>query len=123
MAAEAEKMPGGWPFGLQSLTFRLWRATATAPSFRHIHSDSFSSSSSSDLDTESTRSFFQDHSRTLGSLIGMTPVDRNVETECTTLMSLPHDSMETDEGMSSTCCICVPLMEHVLPGRTSTSRY
>ncbi|RWW25579.1 hypothetical protein BHE74_00029591 [Ensete ventricosum] len=107
-----------------------FEAAATATKSHHMHSDSFASYSSSELDTVSTRSFFQDHSITLGSLIGMTPVDRNVllaksflseELERASMINLPHDSVESDEEVFS-CCICVTFMDNVLPGRTS-SRY
>ncbi|URE10525.1 hypothetical protein MUK42_23350 [Musa troglodytarum] len=134
MHSKVENMPGGWPFGLESMTFRLstgnFQAAATATNSHHMHSDSFASYSSSELDTVSTRSFFQDHSITLGSLIGMTPVDRNVrlaksflseELERASRINLPHDSAESDEEMFS-CCICVAFLDNVLPGRTG-SRY
>ncbi|WOL00813.1 hypothetical protein Cni_G09526 [Canna indica] len=132
MAAEIESLLGGWPFGLASLTFRLrnteyFQPPATAPNSLHMHSDSFPSYSSSELDTVSTRSFFQDHSNTLGNLIGIPPVDRNMrfkksflskELEFSPRMNLPHDSMEKDEEVAF-CCTCARFMENVIPGRTN----
>uniref|UniRef100_A0A7N0UKA4 Uncharacterized protein n=1 Tax=Kalanchoe fedtschenkoi TaxID=63787 RepID=A0A7N0UKA4_KALFE len=61
---------GGWPLGLQplnnavgSISFRTTLLTASPTSS--------AASSSSDLDTESTGSFFHDRSITLGSLMGV----------------------------------------------------
>lgn len=68
---------GGWPLGLQPLNVRVGlvrgRNFSGSTSFNTILSGSPSSStdSSSDLDTESTGSFFHDRSTTLGSLIGV----------------------------------------------------
>ncbi|XP_027087106.1 uncharacterized protein At3g17950-like [Coffea eugenioides] len=67
----------GWPLGLQPLNVRVGLARSRnfsgSTSFNTILSGSPSSStnSSSDLDTESTGSFFHDRSTTLGSLIGV----------------------------------------------------
>ncbi|THG22193.1 hypothetical protein TEA_005530 [Camellia sinensis var. sinensis] len=83
-------MPNGWPLGLGNLNMRL-RVTeslhpaATEPHPLHTPSSSCSSFSSSNLDTEidqSTASFFQDHSVSLGRLIGI----RSRETGCTSQM-------------------------------------
>ncbi|OMO97160.1 hypothetical protein COLO4_14818 [Corchorus olitorius] len=67
----------GWPLGLQPLNARIGlvrnRDFAGSASFSTLltASPSSSSISSSDLDTESTGSFFHDKSITLGSLIGI----------------------------------------------------
>ncbi|KAK8580652.1 hypothetical protein V6N12_070913 [Hibiscus sabdariffa] len=69
----------GWPLGLQIMTMRLglretYQGAAPAavePYSLHIPSSSFSSFSSSNLDTESSASFFQDSSVSLGKLIGL----------------------------------------------------
>lgn len=67
----------GWPLGLQPLNVRVGlvrnRNYSGSTSFNTLMSSSPSSStvSSSDLDTESTGSFFHDSSTTLGSLIGV----------------------------------------------------
>ncbi|KAL0542797.1 hypothetical protein IC582_017874 [Cucumis melo] len=75
----------GWPLGLQVMntTLRLMadsgthRLPSTDPSPDVlIPSFSFSSLSSSELDTLSTASFFQDHSVSLGRLIGLKPADK-----------------------------------------------
>ncbi|MED6222459.1 hypothetical protein PIB30_064698 [Stylosanthes scabra] len=76
--SENDEMPSGWPLGLGFLNIRLRVTEATsaaAPvepfSSMHAPSISFSSFSSSNLDTESTASFFQDKSVSLGRLIGI----------------------------------------------------
>uniref|UniRef100_A0A7N0TD72 Uncharacterized protein n=1 Tax=Kalanchoe fedtschenkoi TaxID=63787 RepID=A0A7N0TD72_KALFE len=68
--AAAQQGEGGWPLGLQplnnaagSISFRTTILTASPTSS--------TASSSSDLDTESTGSFFHDRSITLGSLMGV----------------------------------------------------
>ncbi|XVF08080.1 hypothetical protein REPUB_Repub06bG0195200 [Reevesia pubescens] len=67
----------GWPLGLQPLNARIGlvrnRDFSGSVSFSTLLTASLSSSSisSSDLDTESTGSFFHDKSITLGSLIGI----------------------------------------------------
>ncbi|PPS13435.1 hypothetical protein GOBAR_AA07148 [Gossypium barbadense] len=73
----------GWPLGLQIMNMRLGlqqrlqaAAPAVEPYFLHIPSSSFSSFSSSNLDTESSASFFQDNSVSLGKLIGYGPGER-----------------------------------------------
>ncbi|BAT73690.1 hypothetical protein VIGAN_01120400 [Vigna angularis var. angularis] len=71
-----DEMPIGWPFGLGFLNTRLrdvesLPAAPVEPHSMHIPSTSFSSFSSSNLDTESTASFFQDNSVSLGHLIGL----------------------------------------------------
>ncbi|XP_077228205.1 uncharacterized protein LOC143861162 [Tasmannia lanceolata] len=76
MAVEVNEMLIGWPLGLENMNMRL-RVIDTlqvteSNSFR-LRSASFSSFTSSDLDTPSTRSFFPDHSITLGRLIGIKP--------------------------------------------------
>ncbi|KAI7732082.1 hypothetical protein M8C21_031361 [Ambrosia artemisiifolia] len=67
MARQVEE--GGWPLGLQPMNLR-------AVSFSTMVSGSPSSSSysSSDLDTESTGSFFHDRSVTLGNLMGVSSI-------------------------------------------------
>ncbi|CAI0408041.1 unnamed protein product [Linum tenue] len=62
----------GWPLGLQimNLRLRVMEISRNQTSRRLPPSSSFSSLSSSNLDTESTASFFQDNSVSLGRLIG-----------------------------------------------------
>ncbi|OMO67758.1 hypothetical protein CCACVL1_20341 [Corchorus capsularis] len=73
----------GWPLGLHPLNVRVGLATRNPDnnysgsiSFNTVLTGSPSSStdSSSDLDTESTGSFFHDKSITLGSLIGVSSI-------------------------------------------------
>ncbi|CAI0468787.1 unnamed protein product [Linum tenue] len=65
----------GWPLGLQimNLRLRVMEISRNQTSRRLPPSSSFSSFSSSNLDTESTASFFQDNSVSLGRLIGFRP--------------------------------------------------
>lgn len=63
----------GWPLGLQPLMNVRNRGFNGSISFNTLITSS-SSDSSSDLDTESTASFFHDKSITLGSLIGITSI-------------------------------------------------
>ncbi|KAF8006133.1 hypothetical protein BT93_K0439 [Corymbia citriodora subsp. variegata] len=68
---------GGWPLGLQPLNARVGVArNRGSASFSTLLTGSPSSISdaSSDLDTESTGSFFHDKSITLGSLIGASSI-------------------------------------------------
>ncbi|CAI8591104.1 unnamed protein product [Vicia faba] len=89
MAPENEEMVTGWPLGLGFLNTRLRvveslpaaSASASASSVEppyqlHMPSTSFSSFSTSNLDTESTASFFQDKSVSLAQLIGFRMDDR-----------------------------------------------
>ncbi|GMI91559.1 hypothetical protein HRI_002825200 [Hibiscus trionum] len=75
MAAENHETSNGWPLGLQIMTMRLGLQESVAPAVEpysfHIPSSSFTSFSSSNLDTESSASFFQDSSVSLGKLIGL----------------------------------------------------
>ncbi|GAB4826994.1 hypothetical protein Ancab_033874 [Ancistrocladus abbreviatus] len=76
MAIENREMSIGWPLGLGNLNMRLRQMVEVAevqPRSLYVPSSSFSSFSSSNLDTESTVSFFQDNSRSLGRLIGLKP--------------------------------------------------
>ncbi|RDX66166.1 hypothetical protein CR513_55096, partial [Mucuna pruriens] len=78
-----DEMPIGWPFGLGFLNMRLRRDAESLPTAPveqnslHVPSTSFSSFSSSNLDTESTASFFQDNSVSLGHLIGLRPGEKD----------------------------------------------
>ncbi|OVA18347.1 hypothetical protein BVC80_1835g786 [Macleaya cordata] len=71
---------GGWPLGLQPLNMRVglvrnhdFSGSISSNTFL-TGSPSSSTDSSSDLDTESTGSFFHDKSITLGSLIGVSSI-------------------------------------------------
>ncbi|KAI4296799.1 hypothetical protein L6164_036722 [Bauhinia variegata] len=82
MVTENNEMPIGWPLGLGFLHMRLRvaeslpAAASVQPYHLHVPSLSFSSFSSSNLDTESTASFFPDNSVSLGRLIGIRPGER-----------------------------------------------
>ncbi|KAI3806396.1 hypothetical protein L1987_22300 [Smallanthus sonchifolius] len=84
MARQVEE--GGWPLGLQPLNLR-------AVSFSTLFSGSPSSCSysSSDLDTESTGSFFHDRSITLGNLMGVSSI-----------LELSRRSLRRDKMLSET---------------------
>ncbi|XP_018810367.1 uncharacterized protein LOC108983241 [Juglans regia] len=75
MIVEEHEIPNGWPLGLGTVNrlrvVESLPAAGVEPHSSHMQSASFSSLSSSNLDTESTASFFQDHSVTLGRLIGL----------------------------------------------------
>eukprot|EP01018_Ginkgo_biloba_P034051 Gb_13645 [translate_table: standard] len=77
MGSASDEQNDGWPLGLQPLHVRvrlMENHILTEPNaFNALIavSPSFSSDSSSDLDTESTGSFFYDKSITLGNLIGL----------------------------------------------------
>ncbi|KAL5991962.1 hypothetical protein ACLOJK_012874 [Asimina triloba] len=68
---------GGWPLGLQPLNMRIGlarnREASSSMSFSTLITDTSTSPSvsSSDLDTQSTGSFFPEKSTTLGNLIGI----------------------------------------------------
>ncbi|KAL4309532.1 hypothetical protein GQ457_01G041980 [Hibiscus cannabinus] len=85
MAAETQNQEAsnGWPLGLQimSMKIRLQESLESStpaveievevePHSSNLSSPSFSSVSSSNLDTQSSASFFQDSSVSLGKLIG-----------------------------------------------------
>ncbi|XP_027339455.1 uncharacterized protein LOC113853167 isoform X1 [Abrus precatorius] len=81
MVAENDDMPIGWPLGLGFLSMRLrivdsLPGASVVPYQLDVPSTSFSSFSSSNLDTESTASFFQDNSVSLAQLIGIRAGDR-----------------------------------------------
>lgn len=74
MLGDQERASSGWPLGLQPLSLRLrllehLRFTDAASLL--ASTPSITSESSSDLDTESTGSFFPEKSTTLGRLIGI----------------------------------------------------
>ncbi|PWA64174.1 hypothetical protein CTI12_AA346690 [Artemisia annua] len=126
MIIQGGEVPNGWPFGLGSMNSRLsvrerveTAADTREPNTFHGPSSSFSSFSSSNLDTESTASFFQDNSVSLGRLIGIRPRDngrlyfprpayiptpRSRHSE-----ALPDaDQIETSQG------VCVPNLMNIL---------
>ncbi|XP_058197785.1 uncharacterized protein LOC131313482 [Rhododendron vialii] len=129
MVEQDRGTPTGWPLGLGNLNLRL-RVTESQqpvaaeaePYSLHAHSSSFSSFLSSNLETESTASFFQDHSVSLGRLMGIKPQDRgyfprtsSVEQHESTSerISFPDATGNRVEELSSRG-ICVPLLVSIL---------
>ncbi|XP_021726506.1 uncharacterized protein LOC110693664 [Chenopodium quinoa] len=119
----------GWPLGLGSMYMRLrlvegLPVSSTSDRARSsfcFPSSSFSSFSSSNLDTESTASFFQDNSKSLGRIIGIRP--RNSRSELYSSRNTAVDRSETTHRLSNRSCsehgdeldiemcdgICIPL--------------
>ncbi|KAK6133436.1 hypothetical protein DH2020_032804 [Rehmannia glutinosa] len=82
---------------------------------RILRSSSFSSFSSSNLDTESTASFFPDRSVSLGRLIGIRPVNkgglyREVHRKIPDERSHPGVPKDHDNSQG----LCAPLLHHVM---------
>ncbi|KAK6917607.1 hypothetical protein RJ641_018358, partial [Dillenia turbinata] len=123
-------MPIGWPLGLGNMNMRLnvveSLLAAGGPDLSlHARSTSFSSFSSSDLDTESTASFFQDNSVSLGRLIGIRPgnggslyfpntirIDKEHERE--TASNVPNSEVSGDQKSEMAQGICIPLLLGIL---------
>uniref|UniRef100_A0A5B7BYJ6 Uncharacterized protein n=1 Tax=Davidia involucrata TaxID=16924 RepID=A0A5B7BYJ6_DAVIN len=127
MISEDHEMPNGWPLGLNNMSMMRLRvvessqaaaaaAAAAEPYSLHMPSTSFSSFSSSNLDTESTASFFQDQSKSLGRLIGIRPGDRGgVLYFPNTVRVEEHENASV--GRSKGCVtqgMCVPLLFGIL---------
>ncbi|KAL5151142.1 hypothetical protein HKD37_13G037615 [Glycine soja] len=126
MLAENDDMPIGWPFGLGFLNMMRLRvgeslpAASMAPYQLHVPSTSFSSFSSSNLDTESTASFFQDNSVSLAQLIGIRPGDRGrlyfpnslrFEERKKKLAKSSGSDGSKVQGMDMSRVICIPLLK------------
>ncbi|ONI10535.1 hypothetical protein PRUPE_4G051900 [Prunus persica] len=124
MATEDHEMPHGWPLGLEIMNMRL-RVVESLPAAvvghrpLHIPSASFTSFSSSNLDTESTASFFQDHSMSLGRLIGFRTGDRGrlyypnsicFEEHDRNSIKGSHSDVSTRHQVDTSRRICIPLM-------------
>ncbi|KAK3023041.1 hypothetical protein RJ639_044831 [Escallonia herrerae] len=135
MVTEDHEIRNGWPLGLGNMNMRLgvvdiFQAAAAAPYPRHVPSSSFSSFSSSSLDTESTTSFFQDHSVSLGRLIGIRPGDRGILYFPNTIRYQRHGnklegSLQSEvslgHGMATSRGICVPQLLNMI-GKMSRSK-
>eukprot|EP00249_Psilotum_nudum_P024427 c29182_g1_i1 orf=157-813(-) len=87
---------GGWPLGLQPLNVRLTLMDhlrlAQSSAFRTVSTPSVSTDSSSDLDTESTGSFFPETSITLGSLIGIRSIGELNDSQAASQQILSTDT-------------------------------
>ncbi|XP_061341519.1 uncharacterized protein LOC133287859 [Gastrolobium bilobum] len=124
MVAENDEMPIGWPLGLGFLNMRLrvvesLSAASVEPYQLHVPSTSFSSFSSSNLDTESTASFFQDKSVSLAQLIGIKPGERGrlyfpntlrVEERKKKLAKGSCSDGSKVQGMDMSRGICIPIL-------------
>ncbi|RHN71976.1 hypothetical protein MtrunA17_Chr2g0282681 [Medicago truncatula] len=131
MVTENDEMVIGWPLGLSFLNIRLRvvEASSMKPYQLHMPSTSFSSFSTSNLDTESTASFFKDNSVSLAQLIGFRSGDRERMYFPNSLRfeernkklekgSCSHDSKVQGRDMSRVICIPV-LLDTLLKIRNS----
>ncbi|XP_073159206.1 uncharacterized protein [Henckelia pumila] len=120
-----EMISNGWPLGLGNMSYRirgveLSAQQAAPPTQTHPsaipRSFSFSSYSSSNLDTESTASFFRDRSVSLGRLIGIKAANKEKLVVNEKLAHLEEVSKSHENSRGN---ICVPLLHHVI-GRIVT---
>ncbi|XP_013456960.2 uncharacterized protein [Medicago truncatula] len=129
-----DEMPNGWPLGLGFLNMRL-RVVESLPAAPvepyslslHIPSTSFSSLSSSNLDTESTASFFKDNSVSLGHLIGIRAGEKRRLYFPKTLRFEERDKKPLQNGSTcsddtSKCGICIPSLFDPLLIKISKSK-
>ncbi|TMW80123.1 hypothetical protein EJD97_023776, partial [Solanum chilense] len=130
------EVASGWPLGLENMNIRLRvaersqavtvAAAGEAAYGLYVSSPSFSSFSSSSLDTQSTLSFFQDQSVSLGRLIGIKPGSRGIssrvhnEDVCVT-RSEAEDDYKGQQGDNMSYKLCVPLLHNVLEKMTRKS--
>ncbi|XP_068661259.1 uncharacterized protein [Aristolochia californica] len=131
----SDEIGSGWPLGLENMNQRLryvetLQAVPAASNTLRLRSTSFSSFSSSDLDTESTRSFFQDGSITLGRLIGIKPWEsdlnfpssfRLAEQEQMSILNAEANATKFHE-MTMCHSVCIPVIQDVLE-KMSPSRH
>ncbi|CAL0309321.1 unnamed protein product [Lupinus luteus] len=124
--SQNDEMPIGWPLGLSFLNLRLrvvesLPGASIQPYSLHIPSTSFSSFSSSNLDTEyqSTASFFQDKSVSLAQLIGFRAGDRRrlyipnslrIEESEKKLAKGSCSDDSKEQGVHISQCICIPIL-------------
>ncbi|KAB2025572.1 hypothetical protein ERO13_D06G135900v2 [Gossypium hirsutum] len=131
MAAENQETTNGWPLVLQIMAMKLrlqeriqYSTPAVEPHSPHIPSPSFSSfCSSSNIDTESTASFFQDNNISLGKLIGFRQRDTGsvlylqstIGAEQNTIVSGVCNCNDVSRGHCGDLCgqgqgICIPMV-------------
>ncbi|CAL5213298.1 unnamed protein product [Lathyrus oleraceus] len=137
VVSQNDEIPIGWPFGLGILNMRL-RVVESLPANNvsaepyslslHIPSTSFSSVSSSNLDTESTASFFKDSSVSLGHLIGIRPGERKrlyftnpLRLEEKEQKPCSNDTSKSQE-VDMSCGICIPSLLDPLLIKISKSK-
>lgn len=121
-------MCNGWPLGLEVVNTRIrvvqdFPAVVAEPPSLHWPSSSFSSFSSSNLDTESTASFFQDHSVSFGRLIGFRRRDgrgscfpnptTKSEKMCLRVRAANSD-VAGGQGLEMRRGICIPLLAAIV---------
>ncbi|CAJ2678672.1 unnamed protein product [Trifolium pratense] len=146
VVSQNDEIQIGWPLGLGFVNMRL-RVVESLPRAPiepfslslHIPSTSFSSLSSSNLDTESTASFFKDNSVSLGNLIGIKAGERRrlyfpntlrfEENENKPLAkgSCSSDGTKSQEGDMS-CGICIlslldPLLIKITKSKKNSRNY
>ncbi|KMT04604.1 hypothetical protein BVRB_8g182600 [Beta vulgaris subsp. vulgaris] len=125
----------GWPLGLGNMYMRLRmveRMAADRRSSMYLTSSSFSSFTSSNLDTESSASFFQDNSKSLARLIGIRPRHRRSEfysrntvdhAETPPTSSTSSTSQHPDELDMKMCDgICIPLCTKMSKNKEGSKR-
>ncbi|KAI3936940.1 hypothetical protein MKX01_015155 [Papaver californicum] len=112
MVTEVGELSGGWPLGLENMNIRL-EIMDDFQIEREPRSTSFSSFTSSELNTESTRSSFQDHSVSLGRLLGMkTRQGEDFYFKDSTHLEETHGVLSTAtkrHEMDTSQGICIPL--------------
>ncbi|KAF6155891.1 hypothetical protein GIB67_039222 [Kingdonia uniflora] len=106
-------MSNGWPLGLGNMNVRLGMVEISGinvfePSSLRVYSTSFTSFTSSDLDSESTKSFFCDNNISLGQIINITPGDEG------DLYFTDRTSLGELREVRSFQGICIPLIQRVL---------
>ncbi|CAN4078894.1 unnamed protein product [Withania somnifera] len=133
VVTQDHEVPSGWPLGLEIMNLRLRvaersqvvTAAAGEAAYRlYVSSPSFSSFSSSSLDTQSTMSFFQDQSVSLGRLIGIKPGNRgrlefsnrvhNEKNKCVSATRSEAGDYKGQEEDNMSQKLCVPLLHNVL---------
>ncbi|KAM3251528.1 hypothetical protein P3L10_005598 [Capsicum annuum] len=135
VVTQDHEVPSGWPLGLENMNIRLRvaertqivtaAAAAGEAAYRlYVSSPSFSSFSSSSLDTQSTMSFFQDQSVSLGRLIGIKPGTRgrlefsnrvhNEKNENVSARRSESEDYKAQKGDNMSQKVCVPLLHNVL---------
>ncbi|KAK4347185.1 hypothetical protein RND71_033524 [Anisodus tanguticus] len=130
VVTQDHEVPSGWPLGLENMNIRLrvaersqvvTAAVAGEAAYRlYVSSPSFSSSN---LDTESTMSFFQDQSVSLGRLIGIKPGNRGrlelsnrvhcEKKENVSARKSESEDCKGQEGDNMSQKLCVPLLHRV----------
>ncbi|XP_004232916.1 uncharacterized protein [Solanum lycopersicum] len=132
VVTQEHEVPSGWPLGLENMNIRLRVAERSqavtvaaggeAAYGLYVSSPSFSSFSSSSLDTESTMSFFQDQSVSLGRLIGIKPrsrgISNRVHNEDVCVTRSEAEDYKGQQGDNMSYKLCVPLLHNVLEKMT-----